>query len=108
MPFGLRNCPVIFLSMMHDLHELWTQLCEQEGVAPSDNEGSTIIMDNTFLFSASEDNAIIIVRCVCILAQKYNLTWKLQKCRWFPETVEFVVVGVSRKGNSPASSKPLL
>jgi hypothetical protein len=53
MPFGLRNCPVIFLSMMHDLRELWTQLCEQEGVAPSDNEGSTIIMDDTFLFSAS-------------------------------------------------------
>jgi hypothetical protein len=91
--------------MMHDLRELWTQLCEQEGVAPSDNEGSTIIMDNTFLFSASEDNAFIIVRCVRILARKYNLTWKLQKYRWFPETVEFVVVDVSRKGTSPASSK---
>jgi hypothetical protein len=105
MPFGLRNCPVIFISMMHDLRELWTQLCEQGGVAPSDNEGSTIIMDDTFLFSASKDNAFIIVRCVCILAQKYNLTWKLQKCRWFPETVKFVGVDVSRKDNSPASSK---
>jgi hypothetical protein len=105
MPFGLCNCPIIFLSMMHDLHELWTQLCEQEGVAPWDNEGSTIIMDDTFLFLASEDNAFIIVRCVCILARKNNLTWKLQKCRWFPETVEFVGVDVSRKGNSPASSK---
>jgi hypothetical protein len=62
-------------------------------------------MDDTFLFSASEDNAFMIVRCVCILARKYNLTWKLQKCRWFPETVEFVGVDVSKKGNSPASSK---
>jgi hypothetical protein len=105
MPFGLRNCPVIFLSMMHDLRELWTQLCEEAGVAPSDDKGSTIIMDDTFLFSASEDNAFIIVRCVCILARKYNLTWKLAKSRWFPDTVEFVGVDVSKKGNAPASSK---
>jgi hypothetical protein len=81
MPFGLRNCPVIFLSMMHDLRELWTQLCEQEGITPSNNEGSTIIMDDTFLFSASEDNAFIIIRGICILARKYNLTWKLRKSR---------------------------
>jgi hypothetical protein len=91
--------------MMHDLRELWTQLCEEAGVAPSDDKGSTIIMDDTFLFSASEDNAFIIVRCVCILARKYNLTWKLAKSRWFPDTVEFVGVDVSKKGNAPASSK---
>ncbi len=104
MPFGLRNCPVIFLGMMHDLRELWTQLCEEEGVPPSDDEGSTIIMDDTFLFSASEDNAFILVRCVCIVVMKYNLTWMLQNCRWFPETVEFVVVDVSRTCKAPASS----
>jgi hypothetical protein len=45
MPFGLCNCPVIFLSMMHDLRKLWTQLCEDKGVPPLDNKGSTIIMD---------------------------------------------------------------
>jgi hypothetical protein len=105
MPFGLCNCPVVFLSMMHDLRELWTQLCKEAGVAPSDDEGNNIIMGNTFLFSASKDNTFIIVRCVCILARKYNLTWKLTKCRWFPETVEFVGVDVSKKGNAPASSK---
>jgi hypothetical protein len=49
MPFGLWNCPFIFLSMMHKLCELWTQLCKEAGVAPSDNEGSTIIMDAIFL-----------------------------------------------------------
>jgi hypothetical protein len=105
MPFGLRNCPVIFLGMMHDLRELWTTLCEEYGVPNSDDEGSTIIMDDTFLFSASEDNAFILVRCVCLIARKYNLTWKLAKSRWFPEKVEFVGVDVSKKGNSPASSK---
>jgi hypothetical protein len=105
MPFGLRNCPPIFLGMMHDLRELWTQLCDEEGVPSSADEGSTIIMDDTFLFSASEDNSFILVRCVCIIARKYNLTWKLSKSRWFPEKVEFVGVDVSVKGNSPAASK---
>jgi hypothetical protein len=58
MTFGLQNCPVIFLSMMHDLHELWMQLCKEGGVPPSNNKGSTIIMDDTFLFLALEDNAL--------------------------------------------------
>jgi hypothetical protein len=91
--------------MMHDLHELWTQLCKEAGVPPNDDKGSTIIMDDTFFFSASKDNAFIVVRYICILARKYNLTLKLQKCHWFPETVKFVGVDVSKKGNSPASSQ---
>jgi hypothetical protein len=32
MPFGLRNCPVVFIAMMHDLKELWTTMCEAENV----------------------------------------------------------------------------
>jgi hypothetical protein len=105
MPFGLRNCPVIFLSMMHDLRDLWTQLCKEYGVNPGDDEGTTIIMDDTFIFSATEDNAFIILRCVCLIARKYNLTWKLQKSQWFPQTVEFVGVDISVQGNAPAASK---
>jgi hypothetical protein len=91
--------------MMHNLRELWTTLCEEYGVPNSDDEGSTIIMDDTFLFSASEDNTFILVRCVYMMAQKYNLTWKLTKSRWFPDKVEFVGVDVSKQGNMPASSK---
>jgi hypothetical protein len=105
MPFGLQNCPVIFLGMMHDLCELWITLCNEAGVAPSDDKGSTIIMDDTFWFSASEDNAFVLVRCVCLIAGKYSLTWKLQKSRCFPDKVEFMGVDVSKQGNPPASSK---
>jgi hypothetical protein len=48
----------------------------------------------------------MIVRCVCILARKYNLTcWKLAKSQWFPEMVKFVGIDVSKQGNAPTSSK---
>jgi hypothetical protein len=46
--------------MMHDLYELWTQLSEEEGVTPSDDKCIIIIVDDTFLFSVSEDTNFII------------------------------------------------
>ena len=105
MPFGLRNAPAIFIAMMHDLKQMWTTECEQEGIRPSPDEGSTIIMDDWFLFSYSLENAFIIVTCVCRIARKYHLTWKLKKCQWFPKEVEFVGVDVSTHGNSPSKEK---
>jgi hypothetical protein len=78
MPFGVRNAPTLFLAMMHDMQELWTDLCRQSGIKPSPSKGSTIIMDNTFLFSVSLENAFIAVRCVCMITRKYNPTWKDQ------------------------------
>jgi hypothetical protein len=105
MPFGLRNAPAIFVMMMHDLKALWTKLCEKEGITPSENEGTTIIIDDIFLYAISEDNAFIILRCIALIARKYHLTMKLKKCQWFPKEVEFVGVDISVKGNSPARSK---
>jgi hypothetical protein len=108
MPFGIRNAPTLFLAMMHDLKEFWTAKCAEYGIVPSENEGTTIIMDDTFVFSVSEDNMFIILECVCMVARKYNLTWKLKKCRWFPSAVEFVGVDIHKHGNAPASSKKLM
>jgi hypothetical protein len=76
MPFGLRNAPVVFTAMMYDLKELWDTECEKAGVDPSHNEGTTIIIDDTFLYGVSEDRTYILLRCVCKIARKYHLTWK--------------------------------
>jgi hypothetical protein len=62
-------------------------------------------MDDIFPLSASKDNASIILHCICLISRKYNLTWKLQKSQWFPQTVKFVGLNISVKGNSPAASK---
>jgi hypothetical protein len=72
MPFGLRNCPAVFIAMMHDLKELWTSECEKAWIIPSHAEGTTIIMDDTLLYAVSIDHAFIILRCVCLIARKYH------------------------------------
>ena len=105
MPFGLRNAPAVFVAIMHDLKALWTAMSSEEGVAPSDDNGTKIIIDDIMLFAVKEDNAFIILKCVCIIARKYHLTLKLKKCQWFPSKVEFVGVDVSTQGNQPAESK---
>jgi hypothetical protein len=67
------------------------------------------MMDDTLLYSVSMDHAFIIIRCVCLIARKYHLTWKLIKAQWFPELVEFVGVDKKRNGgNVPARSKHVL
>ena len=81
MPFGLRNCPTLFIAMMHDLKEIWTEMFKVKGITPSQHEGTTVIMDDTFLFAITIDHAFVILESVCIVARKYHLTWKLKKCR---------------------------
>jgi hypothetical protein len=110
MPFGLRNYPVVFIAMMHDLKELWTAICEAENIKMKHDNGTTIIMNDSLIFAASLDSAFIVVQCVCIIARKYHLTWKLKKAQWFPMTIEFVGVDMRKDGgNTPAKSKdPIL
>ena len=62
-------------------------------------------MDDVIQFAVDEFTIKIIARCVCMIARKYNLTWKLKKCRWFPDKVEFVGVDIAKNGNTPAESK---
>jgi hypothetical protein len=53
MPFGICKAPTLFLAMVHDLKELWTDMCAEYGIIPSEDKGATIIMDDTFLFAVS-------------------------------------------------------
>ena len=105
MPFGLRNAPAIFIAMMHDLKALWDILQEQKGVPTDHDNGTTIIVDDNLIFARTLKNALIIFECVCIIAMKYHLTWKLKKAQFFPKEIEFVGVDIAISGNSPARSK---
>jgi hypothetical protein len=53
MPFGLKNCPPVYISMMHDLKDLWTELATKEGLNMSRDNGSTLIVDDTFMFAVT-------------------------------------------------------
>ena len=81
MPFGLRNCPTVFIAMMHDLKHSWDEQCEQQDIKPDEDNGTTIIMDDNITFAVTVESIQIIARCVCMIARKYTLTWKLKKCR---------------------------
>jgi hypothetical protein len=109
MPFGLKNAPPVYIAMMHNLKELWTIMAEENGIDISNDNGSTIIIDDNFLYGVSIENAFMLVRCVCKIARKYQLTWKLKKARWLLSKVEFVGVDIhSGGGNLRAESKDIL
>jgi hypothetical protein len=89
--------------------ELWVSMARREGIDISNDNGTTIIMDDTFLFGVSIDNIFTLAKCVCLIARKYHLTWKLKKSRWLPTSVEFVGVDIHASGgNTPAKSKDIL
>jgi hypothetical protein len=109
MPFGLKNAPPVYVAMMHDLKDLWTTEAERQGVDTSTDNGTTIIIDDTFIYGVSVDHAFLMTRCVCLIARKYHLTWKLKKSRWLPSKIEFVGVDIHKEGgNSPAQSKDII
>ena len=102
MPFGLQNAPAIFITMMHNLKALWDILQEQEGVPTNHDNGTTIIVDDNLIFARTLKNALIIFKCVCIIAMKYH---PIKKAQFFPKEIEFVGVNITISGNSPARSK---
>eukprot|EP00978_Attheya_sp_CCMP212_P040169 scaffold216433_cov64-Attheya_sp.AAC.3 len=91
--------------MMHDMKEKWEEYCSDLGIDPSIDEGSIIIMDDTQLYAVTKDDTFTLPKAVCIVARKYHLTWKLKKCQWFPQKLEYIGVDLSIQGNQPACSK---
>lgn len=60
MTFGLRNCPTIFIAMMHDLKHLWCEQCKIHGIKPDQDNGTTTIIDDNFIFSVTIDSIKVI------------------------------------------------
>jgi hypothetical protein len=84
-------------------------MTRKEGIDIGLSNGTTIIMDNTFLFGVDIEASFVLARCVCLIARKYHLTWKLKKSQWMPPSIEFVGVDVYSKGdNTPAQSKDII
>jgi hypothetical protein len=70
MPFGLKNAPPVYVAMMHDLKELWTEMAEANGINTTVNNGTTIIIDDNFIHGVSIDTVFLMTRCVCLIARK--------------------------------------
>ena len=74
-----------------------------------ENKNTTIIIDDTFGFVTSYKIGIAYIRAILTISRRHSLSWKLKKCHFFPEQVEFVGHDITKQGNTPTTSKiPLL
>lgn len=83
-----------------------------KGIDIFNDNGMTIIMDDTFLFQVSIENMFILVKCVCnsLIGWKYHLImWKLQNSRWIALSITFIGAGIQTHGsNIPVKSKDII
>jgi hypothetical protein len=54
MPFELKNISPVYVAMMHNLKEIWTEMAKASGVIDTavDN-GTTMIIENNFIYGVS-------------------------------------------------------
>jgi hypothetical protein len=91
MPFGLKNAPPAFVAMMHDLKELWTAVAEANHINTSVDNGTTIILNDNCIYGVSIEHTLLMTQCVCLIAQKYQLTRKLKsRSGFFPQQLNLL------------------
>jgi hypothetical protein len=83
--------PQAFVAMMHDLKEMWMAMAKVHGIDASVDNGTTIIIDDNFIYRVLIEHTFLMTCCVCLIAQKNQLTWQLKKSQCFPFKFEFVV-----------------
>ena len=64
-----------------------------------------VIVDDIMLHSENTDPLIKYFEIVLQVLQRHQVTVKLKKCRFFPQSAEFVGMDVEADGNRPARSK---
>jgi hypothetical protein len=109
MPFGIVNAPTIYTIMIYDLKDSWDSEAIKFEITIDENNNSTIIIDDNFCYVTSYENGLGYLRAILTVARRHSLSWKLKKCFFFPDKVEFVGHDITDIGNCPADSKsPLL
>jgi hypothetical protein len=109
MPFGLVNAPTIYTVVIYDMQDNWDNevLCTFKLIV-DENNNTTIIIDDVFGFVTSYENGLFLLEAIFTIARRHSLTWKLKKCDFFPQIVEFVGHDLTEEGNHPAGSKSTL
>ena len=126
MPFGPTNAPTFYTAMMRNFKQEWDllfiervrelkQVAGKMIVVSSDGtilvdgqqiiSGSRSIIDDIMLWCCHEELVILYFECVCMVFQKYRVSFKLSKCEFLSDRVEYVGHDVLKDGNTPARSK---
>ena len=126
MPFGPTNAPAFYTAMMKRLKDEWDVLFiikvkalliigNEIVIVTEANEifvgtkkivsGSRTIIDDIILYCSNKALILLYFECVCIIFKKYRVSFRLDKCEFLKERVEYVGVDIMKDGNAPAQSK---
>ena len=126
MPFGPTNAPPFYTCMMHQLRDEWEILfilkiramltIGGEVISISDTDeitigdtllyrGSRVIIDDILLWASNLQIVLLYFECVCEVFQKYRVSFRLDKCDFLKDRVEYVGHDLTPTGNCPAKSK---
>ena len=112
MPFGPKNAPVFYTSMMWFLRDEWILFFnETRHIISLSNSpakvvcNDSIIIDDALLFSNHTPTLLYYFSRVARVFTKYRLSFKLSKCDFFKDRVEYVDHDLTANGNCPVRSK---
>ena len=126
MPFGPMNAPAFYTCMMQDFRKEWHHLflttirdmdiIGGQAVHVTDTDEIFIdgkktytdskgIIDDILAYSTNLELVLIYFECICKVFQKYRVSFRLDKCEFLKDRVEFVGHDILPSGRSPAHSK---
>ena len=116
IPFGPKNAPAVYTTMMQLLRANWTVLFNKtkQTIKLSDSPSTIIcndriIVDDIILFSNHISTLLHYFSCVAQVFTKNRLSFKLSKCDFLKDRVEYVGHDLTANGNCPAAQAwPLL
>lgn len=86
MPFGLCNAPASFQGMINEVLREFLDICV------------IIYLDDILVYSATWEQHIIDVKNILQRLREHQLWAKLEKCKFFQDSVEFLGYIVNREG----------
>ena len=114
MPMGCLNAHGTFCCLVDTLKRQWNRIATEHGIRDDIQvtlkgerpwTDAEVIVDDIMLHSENPEPLIRYFEIVLQVLQKHQVTVKLKKCRFFPQSAKFVGMDVEVDGNRPARSK---